>query len=34
VWDRWHRRRGEDPVDVATLERLLEEDLRGGGGSS
>ncbi|HHC08046.1 MAG TPA: hypothetical protein ENK55_04955 [Actinobacteria bacterium] len=27
VWDRWHRARGEDPVDAAAVARALEEDL-------
>jgi hypothetical protein len=27
LWDRWHRRRGEEPIDVEALEAALEVDL-------
>ena len=27
LWDRWHRRRGESPIDTARLEAALDEDL-------
>jgi len=27
LWDRWHRRRGDDPVDISVLEGALQQDL-------
>jgi hypothetical protein len=26
IWDRWHRRRGEDPVDVEAFEAAMPMD--------
>ena len=26
LWDRWHRRRGHDPIDTAVLHEALQDD--------